>query len=119
MKTKPIAIFLIIICTFFLAIGQLFFKQASPDFSFDIIQLITNKFLILAIAMYAICAILAIFALRDGELSVLFPLIPLSFIWVAFLAFFILGEVFTYSKIAGILSILIGAFFVGYGGRLK
>jgi len=118
MKTKPIGIILIVICTLFLSAGQLLFKFAASKFSLNVLELISNRYLIFGLVVYAICALLALLALKNGELSVIFPLIPLSFIWVGLLSYFILAEPFTIVKILGFFAILIGAFMVGYGGRI-
>ena len=57
-----------------------------------------------------------ILALRHGELSVLYPLISLSYVWVAILSVLIFHETMTPIRIAGILTIIGGVATLGRSG---
>ena len=67
-------------------------------------------------ALYAIFAVLMIYSLKHGEMSVLFPLISLGFVWVAILSVFILHEAMSPLKGAGIAIIVAGVAVLGRGG---
>ena len=54
-----------------------------------------------------------IFALKVGELSQIFPMLALNFIWVALAAVFIFGETLTTIRILATILIAIGVLFVG------
>ena len=58
-----------------------------------------------------------VIALRGGDLSVLYPLIALSYVWVSILSQFILHDNMNFLKWAGVVSIIVGVSFIGMGGR--
>jgi drug/metabolite transporter (DMT)-like permease len=55
-------------------------------------------------------------ALRDGELSILYPIISLTYVWVTFLSYFVFHENITPIKILGIAIIVTGVAVLGKGG---
>lgn len=65
------------------------------------------------LVLYGINTGLLILALRDGELSLLYPVISLTYVWVAIMSVTILGETLTLTKIAGIALICFGVAFLG------
>ena len=117
MKTHPFAIGLVIFCTLLTSVGALFFKLAADRLTFSIIEIITNYYIYIGLAIYGIAALFLIIAYKYGELSVLFPFIALSFVWVAILSIIFLSETMTITKWAGIISIVAGVSFVGRGSR--
>jgi len=88
--------------------GQLCFKKGSANLSFNITSLLTNWYLMLGLCLYGISTIIYIYALSQGELSVLYPVIATSYIWTCLLAVLILGERMNLVNWIGILFILLG-----------
>lgn len=83
MPTKPFAIIIVLFSTLITSAAQIFYKFASQTLSFNLVSLITNIALIIGLVLYGIAAIMYIIALKYGELSVLFPIIAASYIWVS------------------------------------
>lgn len=118
MKTKPMAIAVIFICTIFTSTAQILFKYASFDLSFNIISLLMNYYLVAGLLIYALAAMLLLVALKHGELSVIYPLIATSYIWVSLLSpMFFPTDYMNAVKWFGVFFILTGVIFVGKGGR--
>jgi drug/metabolite transporter (DMT)-like permease len=116
--TKPWAILVVILCTAFTSSGSLFMKLGANNLSFSSFQGILDGYLVIVgLLFYFIGFILLTFSFRHGELSVLFPFISLSFIWVATLSYFVLREVVTGFEIAGISVIVCGVVLVGLSSR--
>lgn len=67
--------------------------------------------------LYGIFAVLMVYALRHGELSILYPVIALTFVWVSILSTIIFHEAMNPMKIAGITVIVAGVAVLGWGGR--
>ena len=68
--------------------------------------------------MYGFGAVLLIIALRNGELSVIYPIIATSYIWVSLLSpRFFSTDFMNATKWGGIFVIIVGVTFVGIGGR--
>ncbi|BDC51187.1 hypothetical protein F183_A35030 [Bryobacterales bacterium F-183] len=80
----------------------------------DTIQgIFTNPYLFAGYAMYGISAVLLILALRHGELSILYPVIALTYVWVAILSVVIFNEQMPPMRIAGIATVVIGVAILG------
>jgi len=112
METKLWAIGLVILGTLVGAFAALLFKQGSKKVSFNIKSFIKNKKLMLGFLFYGISTLIFIPALRGGELSVLYPLVATSYIWVSLLSIRFLKEKMNLWKWLGITFILLGVTFV-------
>jgi drug/metabolite transporter (DMT)-like permease len=117
MKTKPWAIFTVIFTTLLTSAGQILYKKAADQLVLTPIGLLTNYFLIAGIAFYAIAGILMIVSLRGGEVSVLYPIIATSYIWVSFLSIYFLGESMNAWKWLGVFTIISGIILIGFGSK--
>ncbi len=117
MKTKLWAMGLIVLCTVFTTAAQYFWKLATDGFVLDISVLLTNYWLWLGFFFYGVAAFLLIIALKGGELSVLYPIIATSFIWVTILSNIAFGESLGMNKLLGIGTIMIGITFIGVGSK--
>ena len=111
------AIILIVVCTIFTSMGQLLWKVGANRLQMDFLSVITNYPLILGFVSYAIGTVLLLMTLKLGELSVLYPFISLSFIWVSLLSIAFLGEVMTSLKWASIILIIMGVSLIGVGSK--
>ena len=111
------AIVLVVFCTIFTSVGQLFWKLGANRLQLDFFSLITNYPLILGFISYAIGTVLLLNALKLGELSVLYPFISLSFIWVGILSIVFLGEIMTSLKWIAIILIIFGVSMIGWGSK--
>ncbi|GEM_PF-128900 len=119
LKTKISAILLVLLCTVFTSIGQVLFKTGSKNLALNLHLLITNYPLILGLLSYAIGAFILIVALKKGELSVLYPFISMSFVWVSFLSVKYLSEHMSAFKWAGIFVIFLGISCIGFGSKSR
>lgn len=118
MATKPWAIALVIFLTFITAAAQILYKMAAERLVFDVLGLLTNWPLILGGILYIISAVLMLVAFRGGELSVLYPIIALSYVWVSVLSpRFFPQDTMNPIKWLGILFIIGGVTFIGGGSQ--
>ena len=117
MKTEPWAILLILATTFLTSSAQILYKLGAVSLKFDIVSIITNYNLIAGFFLYGVGAFLMIVAFRGGEVSVLYPIIATGYIWVSFLSIWFLGEQINYYKWAGVIIIIAGIAFIGYGSK--
>jgi uncharacterized membrane protein len=109
LATSNYAILLALICAFLNAVGQLFLKVGSNQILVNY-QFFTfmNLSLIAGLSLYGLSAVLFIVALKGGNLSILYPLIATSYIWVTGLSVWYLNEPFTLFQWGGILLITLG-----------
>ncbi len=83
----------------------------------DPIRIVTNLPLLAGYSLYGINTLLLMLALRDGELSVLYPIIALSYVWVAILSIYFFEDRMNPWKISGIFLIIAGVTILGRSGR--
>ncbi len=114
-ETKLWAIFVVLFCTLFTSTAQILLKTGINNFNLS--SLLTNYTLIGGLVIYALGAVLLIISFKGGEVTVIYPVFATSYIWVLLLSVFFLDEAFTFYKIASILLIITGIFFVTKGGR--
>lgn len=107
---------LMIACTLFLAIGQFFHKLAGTNIEPSIAGVLLNWPWYFGLIAAGIGSVLMTLALRDGELSTLFPFVSLSFVWTAFIATIVFGELFLPSTAIGIVVIVAGVVLLGRSG---
>jgi multidrug transporter EmrE-like cation transporter len=81
----------------------------------DPLILLTNWPIWAGLSLYGLFTVLLIFALRDGELSVLYPVIALTYVWVTFLSVWLFHETMNPFKACGITVIILGVVVLGRG----
>jgi drug/metabolite transporter (DMT)-like permease len=122
-SNKPM--FMVVGCTLFASAAQVLMKMGSVhemprvdpahlntlvDF---VLALTGNIPLICGFSLHGCNAVLLIFALKSGELSILWPLYALSYVWVAFLSAYFFGDRINAWKVAGIALIILGVALLG------
>ncbi len=114
--TKRWAIGLVVVCTLFTSFAQIFYKFGANKLSFNLISVITNWPIIIGIILYGTAAVLLIIALKAGEVSVLYPIIATSYIWVSLLSMYFFGDIINLYKWIGMIFIFFGVILVAKGG---
>ena len=108
MKDLMISIILMIVASLFAAFGQLSLKIGAMKIKKSISSLLKNPVLLLGIFFYGLSSIVSLFAVKDANLTVLYPLASLNYVWVSFLSIKFLKEKMNKYKWAGIALIIIG-----------
>ncbi len=111
------SILLVFACTVLGAAAQLLMKVGMTHFQPNLTSLLTNYALIAGYVLYGINTLMLVLALKDGELSMLYPIIALTYVWVTLLSYFVLSEPPNIYKNLGIGIIVAGVAVLGRGGR--
>ncbi len=114
------AILIMVLCTVFTSTGQLLWKTGfnQADLTTSFLTLINLPFL-LGFISYGIGAILMLIAFKKGELSVLYPIIATSYVWVTLLSPWLFNEHISLLKWIGITIIVLSVSILGIGGSKK
>jgi len=115
MATQLWAIGLVILATLAGAFGPILLKRATSKNFSSLKSLLANYHLFGGVLLYAVGTLLFVPALKGGDLSVLYPFVSLSYIWVSLLSVKYLGEKMNKFKWAGIALIILGVTFIGFG----
>jgi len=128
-RTNPV--YLVLGCTVFAAAAQVLMKfgagHAMPAISLSdpasairfLTSLLGNWQLLLGYSLHACNAFLLILALRDGELSMLYPIIALTYVWVNLLSMYFFHEHLNLWKSVGIALVIGGVALLGRASRRK
>jgi drug/metabolite transporter (DMT)-like permease len=118
---RRLAIFIVLACTLLVAIGQYLIKLGANRLSHaglwaTTIGIITIPQLFAGYCLYAVFTVMFVWALRHGELSILYPLIALGYVWVTITAVVAFHESMNPLKIIGLAVIILGVGVLGWGG---
>ncbi len=123
MKTKAWAIATILLCTIATSLAAVFNKKGAINFELTIKGTILNGYLILGLSLLAVGMLLLMISLKGGDVTVIYPIISTSYIWVTIMSYFIFKEAINHFKILGIASIIGGVVIINVsnatGGKSK
>ena len=102
---------LVIFCSALGGLAQVMLKRGIDVFVFE--QIYRNWNLITGVALYGIAFLLYNYALKFGDVTVLYPLIAFSYIFVMIFASFMLSEPVTIKKFIGAIVIVFGVWIIG------
>ena len=74
-----------------------------------------NSQLVLGVALFLGSSVFYVFGIRGGELSVLYPMVSLGYVWTLVWSRLFFHETFTPQKFLGLGLVLLGVVFVGLG----
>ncbi len=77
------------------------------------IAMASNAKLMFGYSLYGISTVLLVIALRHGELSLLYPVIALTYVWVAILSVLIFHEILNPVRVSGVVVIVAGVALLG------
>jgi drug/metabolite transporter (DMT)-like permease len=117
MKTPLHSILLVLAASFLGSIGAAFLKAGSGKLHSGLKYLILNGKLALGVFFFCASSVLYVFGLRQGTLSVLYPMVSLSYVWAMLWSRLFLNEQFTRRKLYGVCLIAVGIAFIGLGNR--
>lgn len=112
------SIALVVLCTVIGAAAQILLRHGAEHLDGSTLAAqLTNWELLAGYACLAANTALLVLALRRGELSVLYPIIALTYVWVTILSPMFFGDVINLYKVAGVALIVLGVSFIGLGSR--
>ena len=111
------SLILVGLCTILGAAAQILMKKGVDPNVHGMIPTITRIFtnlnMFTGYALYGMSAVLLVLALRRGQLSLLYPVIALTFVWVAILSVIVFHEQLSPIRIAGITTVVLGVALLG------
>ena len=107
----------VILGAFVGSFGAVGLKSGAKRIERNFTSLLTNWRLALGVAAYLVSAVFFVFGLRQGELSILYPMVSLGYLWTLFWSKLFFGEPLTRPKLMGLGLILMGVALLGLGGR--
>lgn len=106
---------LIVLSSFIGSFGAVFLKSGAAHLGSGIVALIKNWRLAAGIFFFLLSSFFFVLGMRAGELTVLYPIVSLGYVWTLVWSRIFFGERITRAKFAGVALILIGVVLVGGG----
>jgi len=112
---------LVVCCTIIGAAAQVLIKMGasalgpSPTMVQTAMAMLLNPALFAGYSLYGISTILLVLALRHGQLSLLYPVFAMTYVWVTILSVVVFHESMNPYKLAGIAVIVGGIAVLGKG----
>lgn len=117
MKTPVSSMVLVLVASFIGSFGAVFLKSGASRLKLNVVALLLNVRLQLGVALFLLSSYFFVLGVKHGELSVLYPLVALSYIWALLWSRIFFKEPFTRPKFYGLALILVGIAFIGIGNR--
>jgi multidrug transporter EmrE-like cation transporter len=96
--------------------GAVFLKMGAARLNGSVMSFVNSRLLI-GITMYLGSSVFYAFGIKGGQLSVLYPMVSLGYIWTLLWSKLFFDEPLTRVKFYGLGLILLGVFFVGLGSK--
>ena len=109
---------LVFLCTLSGAAAQIFMKLGANNIQHpSVAQILGNTPLIIGYALYGVNTLMLALALKKAPLSMLYPIISLTYVWVTMLSVMIFNESVNTFKLLGLATVIAGVTVLGMGGK--
>jgi drug/metabolite transporter (DMT)-like permease len=115
MKTPLSSIILVLFSSFIGSFGAVFLKLGAEHLKGSLARLFTNYWLAVGVVLYLLSSVFYMMGVSQGQLTVLYPMVSLGYIWAILWARLFFKEQFTIAKIAGLAMIIFGVALINLG----
>ena len=119
---KKLSTILVCCCTVIGAAAQLLMKAGAQAQTQDsamhmLFAIFRTPTLFAGFSLYGLSAALLVVALKYGELSILYPVIALTYVWVTGLSVLVYQESINPMKLLGLTAVVVGVAVLGRSGK--
>lgn len=115
MNTPLSSILLVFTAAFFGSMGSVFLKAGAGRLHRDLRTVLFNWRLAAGVGLFLFSSYFFVLGIREGELTVLYPMVSLGYFFTLIWARVFFGEPFTRNKLLGLALIFAGIAFLGLG----
>ena len=108
------SMFMVFVAGIIGSFGSVFMKLAAGRITSNPLSFVNSR-LILGVVLYLASTVIYLSALKGGQLSVLYPMVALGYIWTLLWAKIFFQENMSGAKFAGLGLIIVGVALVGIG----
>ncbi len=117
MTTPLSSMLLVLLASFVGSFGAVYLKAGAGRLHRNLRSLVFNWRLALGVGFYLLSSFFFVLGLRRGELTVLYPMVSLGYIWTLLWSRLFFKEAMTRSKLVGVGMVLTGIVLLSLGGR--
>jgi undecaprenyl phosphate-alpha-L-ara4N flippase subunit ArnE len=115
MKTPMSSIVLVLFGSFIGSFGAVFLKLGAEHMKGSLLRLVTNYWLAVGVILYLLSSVFYMMGVAQGQLTVLYPMVSLGYIFAILWARLFFKEPFTKAKIGGLAMIIFGVALINLG----
>jgi len=108
---------LVLVAAFLGSFGAVFLKAGAGRLHRQIRTLLFNWRLALGVAFYVLSSFFFVLGVREGELTILYPMVSLGYVWTLVWSRLFFREAITPNKFLGIGLVLAGVVLLSLGNR--
>jgi drug/metabolite transporter (DMT)-like permease len=116
-KTPLHSVALVLVAAFIGSLGMAFLKGGAGRLERNFRSLLTNWHLAAGVTLFILSSAFFVMGVREGELTVLYPMVSLGYVWALLWARLFFNERMTRNKFAGLGMILAGIVLLYVGGN--
>jgi multidrug transporter EmrE-like cation transporter len=118
MTTTPVSSMAwIFLCGFIGSFGAVFLKAGAGRLEMNVRSVATNWRLVAGIGAYLLSSVFFVLGMQRGELSVLYPLVALGYMWTVLWSRLFFGEPLTRNKFIALGLIIVGMALLALGSQ--
>jgi multidrug transporter EmrE-like cation transporter len=107
----------VLLASFVGSFGAVFLKAGADKLERNLVKILLNWRLAAGVGFYLASFVIYTLGIKDGELTILYPMVSLGYLWTLMWSRIIFQEPFTRFKFAGIGLILCGIVVLNLGNR--
>ena len=117
MNTPVSSMLLVFVASLFGSFGAVFLKSGAQKLRHGLRYLILNLRLAVGVVLFLASSAFYVLGLKNGEVSVLYPMVSLANVWTLAWSRLFFKEPITRAKTMGLLLIMAGVCFIGLGAE--
>ena len=117
MRTPLSSMLLVLVAAFLGSFGAVFLKAGAERLHRQFRTLLLNWRLALGVAFYLLSSFFFVLGIREGELTILYPMVSLGYVWTLVWSRLFFREAITRNKFLGIGLVLAGVVLLNLGNR--
>ncbi|MEK6861152.1 MAG: EamA family transporter [Nanoarchaeota archaeon] len=108
-------ILLLVIANLIGSYGAIQLKKGAVRFTFNLKAFLQNYNILFGVFLYGIATLIYIVALKTGELSVIYPMVSMAYVFVCLFSVKFLNEKMSKTRWLGVFTIILGITLIGIG----
>ncbi|MFB3779414.1 MAG: multidrug efflux SMR transporter [Bryobacteraceae bacterium] len=117
MRTPISSMLLVLMASFIGSFGAVFLKSGAGRLHRPIRRVLVNWRLAVGVAFYLVSSFFFVLGVRKGELTILYPMVSLGYVWTLVWSRLFFKESMTRNKVLGIGLVLAGIILLNLGNR--